>query len=138
MSDLVLDASVAMALVIKEKSSAKAQHALDRVKAGGSLWVPALWWFEVGNVLAMAVRRKRLSGAEASRCIALLQRLPLKTDSLLGPEGMRRWRALAKEHGLIVYDAAYLEIAQRRGLALASFDEGLRKASRDSGVDLAC
>ena len=86
----------------------------------------------------MAERRKRLSPAESSRSIALLQRLPLKTDPLLGPEGMHRWRALAKEHSLSVYDTAYLEIAQRRGLALDSLDECLRKACRDSGVDLAC
>ncbi|MBL8291700.1 MAG: type II toxin-antitoxin system VapC family toxin [Bryobacterales bacterium] len=43
---------------------------------------------------------------------------------------------LANRHGLTVYDAAYLDLALRAGLPLASLDNALCNAARRCGVGL--
>lgn len=106
---------------------------LDRLRRDEAL-VPALWHWEVANVLAMAVRKGRVVAAEVVSRLALLTSLPIRTDS----EGFSRaWRetmALAEAHGLTVYDAAYLELALRSGVPLATRDKALRDAAIALGV----
>jgi predicted nucleic acid-binding protein len=107
---------------------------LADAEQGEVLWVPALWWYELGNALTVAVRRKRLSEADATRFIDLYSQVPLQTDTHLTSETVWRLRALAQEHHLSAYDAAYLELAQRRGLGLATLDKNLIAAARRAGV----
>lgn len=99
-------------------------------------WVPALWRLEVANVLEMGVRRGRHDAAFRDASLADLALLPIRTD----PETDRQaWSAtlrLAERHKLTVYDAAYLELAQRRGLPLATLDAELLRTANAEGVNL--
>ena len=98
--------------------------------------IPPLWWYEVANVVVMSRRRKRLSEAQGARVIELLSRFPLQIDSPPGSSSASRLAQVAQEHSLSAYDAAYLELAERRGLALATFDRDLIRAARAAGVPL--
>lgn len=134
--DFVVDSSVAMAWTLPDEHSARAEAIVSRVTEENSLWIPALWWYEVANVVATARRRKRLSEAQGARVLELLSRLPLESDVPPGPAAAARLAQLAHEHSLSAYDAAYLELAERRGVALATFDQDLIRAARAAGVPL--
>lgn len=132
--ELVLDCSMALAWAIPDEGSRAADRLLGRLSRGSRLWIPALWWYELANALVAACRRGRMSEADASRLTELYGGLPLFTDTLLGSAAVSRFRALAERHGLSAYDAAYLDLAQRRGIALATLDKGLAAAGRQAGV----
>ena len=137
MSDgLIADSSVGMAWAVHSQASDATDTLLDEVAAGTPLIVPTLWPFEVANSLLVLMRRKKILAAERDRALAALARLPVTVDD----EGPRlAWgkiSELAAEHGLSVYDAAYLELAMRRKLPLASRDEALCKAAQVCRVKL--
>ncbi len=98
------------------------------------LWVPALWWYEMANALLMAQRRKRLTEAERIRLMELYRKLPIRTDMMLDSDIMWRFQTLGIEYHLSAYDAAYLELAQRRGLGLATVDRPLGLAAQRAGI----
>lgn len=97
------------------------------------MWVPALWWYEVRNLLVMQERRGRASREATDLRLAWLADLPVIVDE--GRVG-ERVVELARRHGLTVYDASYLELASRRALALATLDGRLTEAARQEGVAL--
>jgi predicted nucleic acid-binding protein len=107
----------------------------ERVIESGA-WVPALWRLEVANVLEMGVRKRRSSASFRDAALADLAQLPIAVD----PETDRQaWGPIAKlaaRHRLTVYDAAYLELARRRGLPLATLDQDLRAAADAEDVPL--
>ena len=88
----------------------------------------------MANALLMAQRRKRLTEAERIRLMELYQRLPIRTDVALDSDIVWRLHTLAIEYNLSAYDAAYLELAQRRGLGLATVDRPLRVAAQRAGM----
>ncbi|MCR4294176.1 MAG: type II toxin-antitoxin system VapC family toxin [Elusimicrobia bacterium] len=134
--DFVLDSSAALAWALPDEHSSRSEKILARVTEKSSLWIPALWWYEVANVVVMARRRKRLSEAQGARVLELLSLFPLQVDAPPGPAAASRLSQLAQAHSLSAYDAAYLELAERRGLALATFDRDLIRAARAAGVEL--
>jgi predicted nucleic acid-binding protein len=134
--EAVLDCSLALAWAIPDERSAQAESLLKKIGRGSKLWVSALWWFELSNALVVAQRRGRLSDSDVLRLIELYRQLPLYTDTLLGAEAVFRFRSLALRHDLSAYDAAYLEIAQRRGIILATLDASLARAAKRAGVRL--
>jgi predicted nucleic acid-binding protein len=129
----VLDASVAMAWCFEDETSLATEAALDRL-ADDPAVVPSLWEFEVGNVLLVAERRGRLNEFEAARFLELLERLPINID--LAPIDIGALVAAGRRHELSAYDAAYLVLAERDGIPLATQDETLRSAARRAGVPL--
>jgi len=132
----IADSSVGVAWAVHSQASAATDELLDRVAAGTPLVVPTLWPFEVANSLLVLLRRKKLLTAERDRAVAALACLPLVVDDD-GPRlALGRISELAAGHGLSVYDAAYLELAVRRRLPLASRDEALRKAAQGCHVKL--
>jgi predicted nucleic acid-binding protein len=130
----VADASVGIAWSVISQASADTEELLDRVQAGTPFIVPVLWPYEIANALLMLARRKRLTPGEFERALLGLESL----SPLIDDEGPRRAANevtdLAERLGLTVYDAAYLELAERRGLALASRDAALNEAARTCGV----
>jgi predicted nucleic acid-binding protein len=132
--ELVLDASVALAWVLPDETSSRADRLLAKISSESVFWVPALWWYEAANALTVAHRRRRLTEADRARAIALYGTLPIRTDAALDADALARFQVLAEEHGVSVYDAAYVELAQRRGLRVATFDHRLAGAARRAGV----
>jgi predicted nucleic acid-binding protein len=134
--DWVLDCSLAVAWALPDETSKRAERFLADLGQENLLWVPALWWYEVSNALTMAQRRRRLTESDAMRLIELYSSLPIQTDAHLGSDAVRRFHTLAKEHSLSAYDAAYLELAQRKGVGLATLDKRLINAARKAGVQV--
>ena len=134
--DWVVDSSIALAWGLPDGTSKEADRFLSRISMRSILWVPALWWYETANALLMAQRRKRLTEAERIRLMELYRRLPIRTDVALDSDMVWRLHTLAIEYNLSAYDAAYLELAQRRGLGLATVDRPLRHAAQRAGMNV--
>ena len=128
----VVDASIAGAWAFEDEGNADAALALERVESGSAL-VPGHWWFELRNALLVNERRGRITEAGTSRFLRDLARLPITVDRSPDENALL---ALARRHKLTVYDAAYLELARREGLPLASLDGELRAAAPSEGVPL--
>lgn len=84
----------------------------------------------------LAHRRRRLSESESVQLVELYGSLPIQAGTYLNFDAVWRFQALAKEHSLSAYDAAYLELAQRKGIGLATLDEHLANAARKAGVEV--
>ena len=130
----MIDSSLALAWALPDETSKEAERFLSRISIRNILWVPALWWYETANALLMAQRRKRLTEAERIRLMGLYRKLPIRTDVVLDSDSVWCFQTLAIEHNLSASDAAYLELAQRRGLGLATVDRSLRVAAQKAGM----
>jgi predicted nucleic acid-binding protein len=132
---LVVDASVALAWCFDDEASPVSDAILDMVKDDGAI-VPSLWHLELANVLLQAERRGRtIVGGLVAR-LELLDQLPIATDAETSGRAWREVLALARSERLTTYDAAYLELAVRRGLSLATRDEALLGAAKRLGIAL--
>jgi predicted nucleic acid-binding protein len=134
--ECVLDTSIALAWVLPDETSSRADRLLEAASPRSVFWVPALWWYEVANALTVAQQRRRLLDADRARATELYGMLPIQTDTFLDVDALWRFHALAEEYGLSAYDAAYLELTQRRGLGLATFDRRLIRAARRAGIKI--
>lgn len=134
MSCWVVDASVALAWALPDERSPVADAFWEAVVGRAELWVPALWWYEVGNALVTARRRSRLAEADVARLVELYSSLPLEVDATGLPAALHRCTVLAWETGVSAYDAAYLELAGRRGAGLATLDGRLREQAVGLGI----
>ena len=132
----MVDASVAVGWVHPAQATAQTAAMLDAIADGASLEVPALWPVEVANALVVLVRRRKVTENERKIGLGWLRGLPLRIDQEMASLAFSRLSELAVAHQLSVYDAAYLDLAQRRKLALGCKDGPLRKAARRAGVSL--
>jgi predicted nucleic acid-binding protein len=132
----VLDSSVALTWFFKDQGSAKTDLILQELGAGSRCVVAQHWRLEVTNVLLGAERAKRKSTAESTQFLALLEKIIIEVDQETDRSAASVTLALARKHKLTSYDAAYLELASRRGLPLATLDEDLRKAAKSESVPL--
>lgn len=130
---LVVDASVALSWYLDDEQDADALAILARVRANGAV-VPSLWRLEIANVLLLKLRRGRLSPQAFRIAIGELDELAIEVDAHTDEQAFGETIQLAQRHGLTAYDAAYLELAQRRGLALATLDRELRAAAQSAGL----
>ena len=135
---IVIDASMALAWLFQRQLPNDSERANRLLAACGEMpwWIPGLWHLEVTNALLVAERRSVLPWAESDRFLARLNSLPFLTEFDPLPDRASRILGLAREHGLSSYDASYLELAQRLGAALASFDRQLNRAAGTIGVAL--
>lgn len=131
----VLDCSVALAWVLPDEGSAFADGLLDRLVAEGAL-VPPVWPLEVGNVLLVALRQRRLRKAELEPIIERLRRLPIEVDIGATDHALASVLVLAGQYRLTTYDASYLDLARRRRVPLATLDKQLRAACRAAKVEV--
>lgn len=132
----VLDASATLAWYFEDERTVDSEAVLDQVAASGAL-VPLIWRYEVANGLLVAVRRGRIAADYRDASLADLDRFPITIDRG-GVDGVA-WAAtlsLADRLGLTVYDAAYVELARRRGLLLATRDRAMRGAARSLAIGL--
>ena len=127
----VVDASVSAAWLLPDEATPATEAAL-LATATGELWVPALWLLEIGNLLLSAQRRKRITAAKRLELVAAAAALRIRVDR--EPVSLISIDTLAASHKLSAYDAAYLELALRRRLPLATLDDALLAAMGPAGV----
>ena len=131
--EFVLDCSATLPWLFASEATSATDRLLDRLSAGAKAWVPALWHLELGNVLLGAQRRGRVDKAGIERFFSSLAVYDIEVDSETIAVAWTKTFAIGETSGLTLYDAAYLELALRRGLPLASLDEQLRRAMRKAG-----
>lgn len=130
----VLDNSVVVAWVMDEHSAYA--DAVGGTLTAGRAVVPSVWPLEFSNVMLVAERRGRLTEAEVTLIRDHVLGLPIEVVGDHAPRVMTEVLAVARQHDLSVYDASYLDLAMREGLALASLDKRLVEAARQCGVPL--
>lgn len=135
MTGLVTDASAVLAWCFEDAGGPETDALIARVAAEGAA-VPSHWSLELANGLAMGERRGRITPAESASFIALLEALPIAADPASEARALHETLSLAREYGLTSYDAAYLELAMRLGLPLATHVRGLGQAAARAGVRL--
>ena len=131
----VVDCSVTMAWAFEDESTEQSDAVLDRLIAEEAI-VPGIWPLEVVNVVLAAERRKRLSRARVARFTEVLGSLPIVVDEDGQDRAFSSVLPLARETRLSSYDAAYLELAMRLDVPLATTDVDLRRAASEVGVTL--
>lgn len=136
MPGLVLDCSIIAAWLLPGERNDEVDSILTRVTEIGAL-VPGVWRIEVLNALLTAERRKRIAAADRARGLAIVGQLPIEVDPETSDRAWTDIASVAARFRLTAYDAAYLELAHRAALPLATLDEDLRAAAVKLGVPLA-
>jgi predicted nucleic acid-binding protein len=130
----VIDASVVLAWCLEDESSEAAEAAVARVMVEGGI-APAHWPIEIASALRSAERRGRLDDTAIARLRPRLASLPVEIIPVELSTALSVIDA-ARQHDLTVYDACYLELADFRGVGLATVDGRLAAACRSAGVPL--
>ena len=132
---IVVDSSAALAWSFVDERNAATLAIASRVRDEGAV-VPSLWKLEVANILRLAVRKERITALERNDTLRDFERLGIEIDGETADRAWNETLAVADRHDLTVYDAAYLELAKRRGLPLATLDQALAHAARQEGVEV--
>ena len=132
---MVIDCSLTMAWYFKDEATPYT-NAVRAAMAAERAVVPALWSLEVANVLLTGERRKRSTQAKAAKWLRFLAALPIAIDTDTPFRAFDPMLGLARTYRLTAYDAAYLDLAMRLGLPLATLDGDLEKAATANGVSI--
>ncbi|MDZ4756063.1 MAG: type II toxin-antitoxin system VapC family toxin [Phycisphaerae bacterium] len=122
--------SAILSQAFDDEDASYAESVIDAI-AGDEAIVPTLFWFEIRNALLVAERRNRIAPDRTIAFLSDLALLPFQVDERPPEAALLE---MARKHALTVYDAAYLELAQRKSLSLATLDAGLVRAAKASGV----
>jgi predicted nucleic acid-binding protein len=131
----VLDFSVAISWCLVDENNPTA-NAILAMMTDSEAFVPGIWSLEIANVLLVAVRRNRITQKQSEEAIVLSQSLLIQVDTATHANVLGATLALGRQEGLAAYDAAYLELALRLGLSLATLDTRLAEAATRCGVKL--
>ena len=136
MAIFIADASVILPWCFEDEATAWTDSLLDRLRSGDAIVVPAHWPTEISNGMLMALRRKRIQPGRPELFWDALAALPIEVEPPLSPLQAKAVLVLCAQYGLTVYDAAYLELAKRKSLPLATLDTDLIRAASAEGVPL--
>lgn len=131
---LILDSSAALAYCFDDERSTEIDALIASVARKGAI-VPSLWFYEMSNVLSLALRRGRITAAYRGAMFDRFRAMPIDIDAESDSLAWSATTRLADLYKLTAYDAAYLELAQRRRLPLATLDDALANAARSAGVE---
>jgi predicted nucleic acid-binding protein len=132
--EFVCDCSVALAWGLPDEGSEQAEKILQSLHQESTIWVPALWWYELTNTLNTVRHRGRLTRVDCAELLDLFSELPIVTDNELDSNRVHQILSVAIENKLSGYDAAYLELAMRKKLQLATLDQRLVESATKMGV----
>lgn len=135
MTAFIVDASAIGPLIVPDERADINPAMLELLESDGAV-APQHWRLEVANLMRMAVRRKRLDARDLPELVTMLRDLDIEIDDETGREAWGRTLALSSQYDLSVYDAAYLELAQRRRLPIATLDTALIRAALSAKVEL--
>ena len=130
----VFDASFVGALVIPDEKNLLVSKMYDKIENEDERYAPHLLWYEVANVFKNLLRRKRFSENEVMSFFPRLAEFSLIIDSETGVEYSKKLLRLCNDYNLSSYDAAYLELAERKKAVLCTMDEKLRAVAKKYGV----
>ena len=130
-----MDGSAALAWCFEDEATPKIDALMLKVAANGAL-VPAIWRLEVANALQAGIRRGRMTAETRDDLLTALSEMDIRTDPETDRYAWTTTVRLAQRFALTIYDASYLELAQRLSLPLASLDHALRQAGASAGVDV--
>ena len=131
-----MDASVAVAWCFEDEATPETEGILDLLAKGTTVVVPAVWPLEVANAMLSAERRKRINVAQATAFLRHIAGFPISVDPIPLGGAFDQVLSVGRQHQLTAYDAAYLELALRETLPLATLDNDLRRSAGIAGVDL--
>jgi predicted nucleic acid-binding protein len=131
----VIDSSIAVAWCFQDAATPATNHLLERMVTEAAA-VPAWWYLEITNVLALAERKKRVTAAQVAQFIALIESLDLEVDDQAPGRAFAHLLPLCRSHELTSYDAVYVDLSLRRQLPLASLDDDLRAAAKALGIEV--
>ncbi len=131
----VVDASVTMSWCFEDEATSYTESVLERLD-DSSATVPTIWPLEVANILLLGERRGRIPRSKTERFVRVLRELRISVEGSHTATALGPVLQLGREYGLTSYDAAYLELAMRRGLPLATLDGRLADAAEGAGVSL--
>ena len=130
---LVIDASLTVSWYFEDETTPATEAILESVSETGAT-VPTLWRLEVANAFQSAIRRKRITAPYRDQSLVELTNMPITIDADTNVYAWTTTLRLAERFALTIYDSAYLELAQRRSLPLATLDAELREAAAALGV----
>jgi predicted nucleic acid-binding protein len=130
---LVIDSSVTLAWIYSDERTEATERVFDIVTEGGA-WVPMTWHLEVANGLQQGIRQRRIHAAFRTGALADLAEMNIATDPDTNVFAGNDTLTLSDRFRLTLYDACYLELAQRRNLPLATLDGDLRAAGDALGI----
>ncbi|HCC37382.1 MAG TPA: hypothetical protein DEQ14_07065 [Treponema sp.] len=130
----VFDSSFAAALIIPDEKNPRVDKIHANIGENEEIWVPQLLWYEMANIFQNLLRRKRYTLDEVIRFFPLLAAVRLTCDFESGHTYSEKLLRICNELNLSSYDAAYLELAERKKAVLCTLDAGLQKASKKRGV----
>ncbi len=133
--NFVLDASVTLAWCFADEGGDYALGVLHRLRSSEAIAAPH-WGLELANALLVAERRGRLEPSDVPRLTKFLLALPIAVDPVARRRPLDSIHRLGRSHGLSAYDAAYLELAVRYGIPIATLDTDLRAAAEAEGVGI--
>jgi predicted nucleic acid-binding protein len=126
----VLDASIAIVWAMRDEAHTLADRAFLELQAGSAI-VPGIWWYEIRNILALNERRGRITPDDCAEFIHALEQFKIE---IVFPQDGTQVMELSRKHRLSIYDAAYLSIAKREQLSLATLDRALAAAALSEGI----
>lgn len=135
MSDFVLDCSVSISWIFPDEHSDYAEEVLRLLESQQAI-VPSIWFLEMANVLLVGERRKRITQTQTTQALSLLNALDILVDNRTENQAFSETLALGRKQGLAAYDSAYLELAMRLQIPLATLDERLAVAANRCDVVL--
>lgn len=129
----VLDASVTLGWCFRDEQQDLINSVSMMLRGGEQARVPLIWWFEIRQAALTGLKRQRVTEERVVDFLAEVNRAPIAIDPLPPSSSLFK---LARRHQLSFYDAAYLELAQREGIALATLDHALVRAASAENVPL--
>lgn len=130
----VLDCSVAISWCLQDEDSTYANAVLTLLSSQNQVVIPSIWWLEITNVLLVAERRQRSTSIQSDQAIRMLQSLPILIDTTSMQETLGSILTFGRDYNLATYDAAYLELAMREKLLLATLDQKLATVAHNLGI----
>ena len=130
----VFDASFVGAIIIPDEHNPRINKIQANIGEEENIFVPQLLWYEIASIFMNLIRRKRYTPDEVLQFIPLLAAVRLETDNKTGADYSQQLLRLCNEYNLSSYDAAYLELAERKKASLCTLDEDLRSAAKKHNV----
>ena len=131
----VLDCSIAISWCLVDENNNYA-NAILAMMPDSEAYVPEIWSLEIANTLLVAERRQRMTQEQSQLAISLLQSLLIHVDEATDSKALSSTLLLGRQEGLAAYDAAYLELAIRLKLPIATLDTRLAESATHCGVSL--